>query len=178
MESENTAPPVVVKTAVLFWVHSHTNVFGPEEEHFRRLYTGNRESTMSLLLLTLSIRRLQPPVDPALLSGAEQALAEIMQDIGAGPFLRATLNAMKHSKLMGNLQRIRNCFAACSRLYHESGEPSFREVYLQMPMLSMNASLCKPNMPAFVTGRDPATDKAGLEAYHSAWRHMSYAIVL
>ncbi|KZV64831.1 hypothetical protein PENSPDRAFT_756975 [Peniophora sp. CONT] len=169
-------PPVMVKTAVLFWVHSHTNIIGAEDEHFRRLYTGSCEKTMSLLLTTFHNRRRKaitnrdgstsPSID-------EDALTEILQEIGAGPLLRSILNALKFSRFMGGFPRLRDCLVACGELYFNPGDSSFKEVYLQLPMLqAISTAVLRPNMPALMNASDPVAGKPALEAYRCAWTHM------
>lgn len=175
-------PPVMAKTAMLFWVHSHTNITGAEEEHYRRIYTGSREYSLALLMVIFHKCRDEGGAtrrDPTPSPDDEEAFNEILQDIGPGPIFRAIFNALRFSKFMGGFPRLRDCLIACSELYLNSGDPSFKEVYLQMPMLqAISEALLRPNMPVPLTGRDSAGDQPALEAYRCAWTHMSYVALL
>lgn len=162
----------MVKTAVLLYVQCHTDISGDPEEHFRRLYIGNCESTMVLLLYMLSTCRRPSGESLTAPSEYDQALAEILENIGAGSLLRAILTAMKYAKFMDKLAfaRIRDCLFACSEIYIESGDASLREVYLQLPVLQAIEVLL---MPVSVTDDDLDAEKSVLEAYRNACTHMS-----
>ena len=179
----------MVKTAVLCSVLNHTKIQSAvEENHFRNLYMeregpkyhGSREGTMSLLLSVFDMHRrhAEANADSAMPSEHERVLAEIIRDVDAGPFLRATLNALKYAKYMGGFERLRDLLGACSELYHFTGDTSFREAYLQSPMLQgICMSLSEENTPltlAVKSGFRMHTDSAALGAYHNTWKHMLY----
>ena len=86
------------------------------------------------------------------------------------------MQALKYAKYMGGFERLRDLLAACSELYHFSGDTSFREAYLQSPMLQgICTSLSKENTPLTLvvkSGFRMHSDSAALGAYHNAWKHM------
>ncbi|VDB90150.1 unnamed protein product [Peniophora sp. CBMAI 1063] len=174
LRSKPDISTALVKTAVLFFVLSHINIVGKAEDYFRRIYTGSCEGTLALLSYMFAMRRHhRTSGDADALSKYDQALAEIMQDVGAGPLLRAILEGMMQARLANGFLRLRDCLSVCSELYHDSGEASFREVYLQMPVQPTMKAMLKPMMPHSVNGDDPETDRPALQTYEIAWNHMS-----
>ncbi|KZV64828.1 hypothetical protein PENSPDRAFT_690418 [Peniophora sp. CONT] len=175
--------PGMLKTTVLFWVHGHTNVAEDEEAHFSRLYLATRERTMFLLLDTFFqgsqcwAGAPRDDFESTIPPEHKDTLAEILQDIGPGRLLRAMLNTIKYSQFMRyGLQRLRDCLVACQCLYLQTGDASFKEVYLQMPMLQALESsslVSRSDKRVPVDARDPVEEQQTLEAYCSAWTHMS-----
>lgn len=167
------ASRTMVKLAVLFWVQSHANVFGDEEEYFRRLYTGTCERTFGLLLSMINRRTATSDDSVGTSPKHDLILAEIQQDIGAGPLLRAIITALRFSRFMDGFPQLSDCLVACTEFCLDPEDTSFKDIYLQLPMLQeISAALLRPNMPVPLT-RDPYNDESAMEAYRSAWVHLS-----
>ncbi|KZV64830.1 hypothetical protein PENSPDRAFT_156226 [Peniophora sp. CONT] len=169
--------PAMVKITVYFWVYNYTHIVGDETEHYHRLSTGGYEDSIDLFLYLIEESKGEGEEEyidtTASQTGQRRALTEILQDIGADSILRTMRATLRYSKHMTRVPpRVRDCLLVCRILYLEHA--SFRGIYLQMPMIEDIAAVFDAPIMHLPPDRDPAQVQPVLEAYRSAWNHLSF----